>query len=337
MVVDVTHREGQGEGPGSASLPVLLIARFDDAQHSHPALQQRALERLGCRVTRLPLERDGWLARLAHKDLSTRLERAFNAIRPRLVLTAGNSPLRQELVQPLRTGGAAQWVHWFYEDGSAADLVPDASGVADHVFVADRETAAEQTRRLGRPVHFLAAAADPSFHRPLRAREPYRANVTFVGSMTPHRERVLESLVEFGLGLWGPGWKRSRLREYCRGELISAEDAVRAWAGATVAVNVHREHDASGACNRRLFEIAAVGTPQVTDRRAGLSALYRPGEELLVYRDTGELPSLVRALLPDAPRREALAAAARRTTLHQHTYMHRMREMLEVLGVRSEK
>ncbi len=313
------------------SLSVLLIARFDHARHSHPALQQRALERLGCSVTRLPLERASWLARLARKDLGSRLDRALLSARPDIVLTVGNSPLRPDLVQPLRSGGAARWVHWFYQDGAARNLVPDAARIADHVFVADREIAAEQTRRLGRPVHFLAPAADPSFHRPLRAREPYRANVAFVGTMTPHRERVLEPLVEFGFGLWGPGWKKSRLREYCRGELISAEDAVRVWSGATVAVNVHREQDTSGACNRRLFEIAAVGAPQVVDRRRGLAELYRPGEEVVVYHDPGDLPALVKKLLPDAAGRESLAAAARRTTLRRHTYMHRMGEMLEVL------
>lgn len=313
------------------SRSVLLIARFDDARHAHPSLQQRALERLGCTVARLPLERGGWLARLARKDLASRLDRALGSVRPDLVLSVGNSPLSHDLVEPLRAGGSARWAHWFHTDGSAGDLVPDAARVADHVFVADRETAAEQTRRLGRPIHYLPPAADPSFHRPLRSREPFRSNVAFVGSMTPHRERMLEPLVEFGFGLWGPGWKRSRLREYCREELISAEDVVRAWAGTTVAVNVHRDGN-GGAVNRRLFEIAAVGAPQVVDLRSGLDAFYRPDAEVTVYREAEDLHRTVKDLLADAPRREATSGAARRTTLQRHTYMHRMRELLAVAG-----
>jgi spore maturation protein CgeB len=143
-------------------------------------------------------------------------------------------------------------------------------------------------------------------------------------------------LVEFGLALWGPGWRKTSLRDYCRGELPSTEDFVRAYAGATVAVNVHRtgaedrKHDGSGV-NRRTFEIAAIGVPQVVDARTDLPKHFDEGSELLVYNTADELKGQVKRAVQEDKYRDRLAAGARQHALRQHTYMHRMHELLQTV------
>ena len=96
------------------------------------------------------------------------------------------------------------------------------------------------------------------------------------------REMLLGGLVEYGLALWGPGWRKTSLRDYCRGELPKAEDYVRAYAGATVAVNIHHVDGLDPAnpgrgCNQRVFELAAIGALQMVDTRADLPALLHAG------------------------------------------------------------
>ena len=317
---------------------LLLVSRFDDSRNSHASLYQRALERLGCTVTPFNLEKTGWLGRLTRKDLNTRLAQALQHADPDIVLVTDGEVLREGAVESLRQGNRATWVHWFPRSGRDTVNISHAARVSNHVFVAGVEQAAHWSERAGVTVRQLDAACDPSVHRPLRVREPFRANVVFAGTASPYREAILAQLVEFGLSVWGPGWKRTGLKDYCRSELISTENFVRAYAGATVAVNLHREPEGpspDGVCNARLFEIAAIGVVQAVDARRDLPEHFSPGDEVLTYEGVEELRDKIRHALTDAKLRDRMAFAARRKALAKHTYMHRMQTLLNC--VRSEK
>jgi spore maturation protein CgeB len=169
-------------------------------------------------------------------------------------------------------------------------------------------------------------------YRPIKTRDQYRANVVFAGNATPRRERLLADLVEFGLALWGPGWRRTALKDYCRGEAPSTEEYLKAYAGATVAVNIHHalvENDPREAsCNQRLFELAALGAAQVVDDRGDLPRYFEAQREVAVFHDSAELKARVRELLEAPSEADRLGQAARSRLLQDHTYMHRMRALL---------
>jgi spore maturation protein CgeB len=159
--------------------------------------------------------------------------------------------------------------------------------------------------------------------------------VVFAGAASSRRERLLGELVEFGLAVWGPGWRKTGLKDYCRGELPTTEDFVRAYAGATVAVNVHRTSpgdrggDPTG-LNRRTFELAAIGVTQVVDMRPDLPQHFEDGSEVLTFNTAEELKGQVKRAVQEDKYRERLAGNARQRALRQHTYMHRMGELLRV-------
>lgn len=310
---------------------ILLVSRFDEARNSHSALYQRALERLGAFVTPFNLEKTGWLGRLTARDLNNRLENAIHHAAPDLVLVTDGEVLREGAVDALRQQGRAKWVHWFPRPGHDGSLIPHAVKNSDAVFAAGEGTAAYWSEKTGKPIQVLDSACDPSVHRPLRVREPFKANVVFVGTASSYREGILGQLVEFGLAVWGPGWKKTSLKEYCRGEQLSAENYVRAYAGATIAINIHREPEGpppDGAVNARLFELAAIGVVQAVDARRELARHLSPNEEVLTYGGMEELRNKIRHTLTDSALRERMATAARQTVLSRHTYMHRMKEIL---------
>ena len=314
-------------------MKILLVSRFNESRYAHAALYQRALERLGSTVTPFNLERTGWLDRVTRKDLTVRLEQAIRHAAPDVILITDGEVLREKAVEPLRRLTKARWVHWFNWQERLEDTMPRAVQASDLVFVAGGLRAEHWSRAAGTTVHPLDAGCDPSVHRPLRVREPFRANVVFAGSASHYREAVLTQLIEFGLAVWGPGWKKTSLREYCRGELLSMDNYVRAYAGATVAINIHRSPDgAEGALNARLFEIAGIGIPQAVEYRADLAPQFSPGDEVMTYGGVEELREKVRHALGDQPFRERIAFTARQTALKRHTYMHRMRELLDRLN-----
>jgi hypothetical protein len=318
---------------GRYDASVLLVAAFAADSLAHPQLHRRALERLGCRVATLALDDGaGWISRLfGYTTVQQRLDRAIARHQPDLVLVLDAPEMPAETIAPLRRESGAKWICW-----SAEELLPErlaalrsAAPAFDAVFVGGTDAAAALDT-VGLPrANYLPAGCDPSVHRPLRARNQFRANVVFAGRATPRRVRLLSGLAEFGLALWGPGWRHTPLRDYCRGEQLSLSDYVRAYAGASVAINLRREaRSLAAACNRRLFELAAIGVPQVAESCADLPLHFEPGAEVLVFNHERELKPLVRDALQDPATADQVARAARRRALNEHTLMHRMVALL---------
>jgi spore maturation protein CgeB len=258
------------------------------------------------------------------------------ASQARLVLVIGGHELGPVVVEQLRRDTGIPWVNWFRDDLRTADAVVRLAPAYEHVFVSGSDVAARLEAALHRSIAVIPPAADPSVYRPLRSRDQYRANVVFAGSATARRETLLSGLVEYGLALWGPGWRHTSLRDYCRGEVPSTEDYVRAYGGASVAVNIHHTAGGNGdgeACvNERLFEIAAIGVPQVVDYRGDLSQHFKTGRDLMVFHDADGLKATVGAALQDLPAAELTGVSARREVLSRHTYMHRLRIILDAVG-----
>ena len=318
-------------------LVVLVVAAFDDAQHAHAAQRCRALERLGCQVDAFDLlKRPGLIGRLTGSDLRSRLRKAVETAHARLVLVIGGHELEPPTVELLRRDTGIPWVNWFPDDMRTADEVVRLAPAYDSVFASGSDVATRLEVALRRPVDVVPAAADPSVYRPLRSKDQYRANVVFAGSATARRETLLTGLVEFGLALWGPGWRRTSLKDYCRGEVPSTEEYVRAYGGASVAVNIHHTAGGNGdgeACvNQRLFEVAAIGVPQVVDYRGDLTRHFKPGRDLMVFHDADGLRATVAAALQDLPAAELTGISARHEVLTRHTYMHRLKNILDAVS-----
>jgi hypothetical protein len=338
-VAQVLHGGNGNDRLGSDHLEqvrVLLVGAFDNALHAHAALRRRALERLGYRVSAFNLAGDGGLlSRLRRVGVHDRLHRALSHTAPAIVLVLGGSQLGPATIAAFRRESGALWVNWFCDELRSRGAVGALATGYDAVFVAGSEVA-EDLESVGVAAAYLSPGCDPSVHRPMRSRDQFRANVVFAGTASPHRERMLSELVEFGLAIWGPGWRKTKLRDYCRGELLDHGDYVRAYAGASVAVNIHSEGPGEGpdpGCNRRLFELAAIGVPQVVEDRPDVHRHFREGSEILVARTPEQLRSLTAEALQDRAWAEEVAGGARQRALGEHTYMHRMHALFSSVTV----
>ena len=312
---------------------ILFIADVDDVQHANAAHRARALERLQAGVSVFNLQaKPGLLERFRAGDLPRRLERAIDEADPELVVVLGGDPLDEPLVERLRGRSRARWINWLPDDLRSVVTATATARPYDAIYAIGTDVAGEVAERLGRTVDVLRNAADPSVYRPVRTKDQYRANVVFAGTATPRRERLLSELIEFGLAIWGPGWRKTSLRDYCRGEAANTDAYVKAYGGASVAINIHHvavEGDfPEAACNMRLFELAAMGLPQVVDERGDLARCFVPEREVMTFREPHHLKAAVRDLLEDPAQADRLGECARNRLLQDHTWMHRMRTLL---------
>ena len=109
----------------------------------------------------------------------------------------------------------------------------------------------------------------------------------------------------------------------------------RAISAARINLNItrraHATVPASSTC--RPFELAACGAAIVSNPHDGIERWFEPGRELLVVSDADEAVAAYRELLADPAQAEELGRRARERVLDEHTYAHRARRLLELLGL----
>lgn len=222
----------------------------------------------------------------------------------------------------------------------AAPLSETADLRAHDFMVSSLPNLVDRFQRHGMPAVLQRLAFEPAVL--LRLGEPAGHIATsFVGSFTrghTERVRILEHLCErVEIGVWGSRVDRlpsfSPVRSRYRGEAWGIE-MYRLLRASRVTVNNHEAWAGAYANNMRLFEATGVGTLLVTDWKANLREMFEPGTEVVTYRRPEECAELVRYYLEHERERDEIALAGHRRTLREHTYYHRMQELVDLVQSR---
>ena len=88
-----------------------------------------------------------------------------------------------------------------------------------------------------------------------------------------------------------------------------------------------------GSSSCRPFELASAGAAIVSNPYEGIERWFEPGHELLVVSGAEEALTTYRSLLDDPAQAEAMGARARERVLDEHTYAHRARQLLSLVGL----
>jgi spore maturation protein CgeB len=75
------------------------------------------------------------------------------------------------------------------------------------------------------------------------------------------------------------------------------------------------------------------GATIVSNPHEGIERWFEPGRELLVVEDADQAVAAYAELLDDPVRAEELGRAARERALDEHTFLHRARRLLGLLGL----
>jgi hypothetical protein len=200
----------------------------------------------------------------------------------------------------------------------------------------------ERFRALGIRSEYLRIGFDPRvldrLERDGAVRE--RHGAVFVGALNRTQHRSGNALLERAarrapIDFWGYGGLSrtpgSAIRTRYHGEAWGI-DMFRVLYESRVALNRHIGVAERYANNMRLYEATGVGTLLLTDEKENLGELFVPGSEVVTYANEEELVERVRHLLAHDDERRTIAAAGQARTLRDHTYLHRMRELLGFVG-----
>ena len=163
-------------------------------------------------------------------------------------------------------------------------------------------------------------------------------DITFVGSLSSvHKSRItwLESLIrQFPqIRVWGPGISHLPIDTPIRKSYMGqawGRDMYQILATSKITLNHHGDV-APYANNMRLYEATGVGTLLITDWKKNLCNIFEPEKEVVAYRTIEECAELIEYYLEYDEKRESIAKAGQQRTLKEHTYYHRMQELLDIV------
>jgi spore maturation protein CgeB len=282
------------------------------------------------------------------REIDTNLIKLAIQFQPDLVLVLkGEVILPKTLIKLKKISSNPVLVNWWVDNPIFQDekhkwlIFPYCVPQYDQLFVFDYAYF-EPLRKLGaKKISFLPCAADPAQYHPedLTALKhlSLQCNVCFIATFYRARGDLIAPFLNTpGLAIWGGGWSEflenagiKDIQKIVRGEYLPIEDVNRAYQTATIVINSHHPQTKQAGLNSRAFEIPASGGVQLTDYVSGMEELLIPGEEVVVYRSPDEGAALAKELINDPGTRNKIARAGHERVMSEHTYVHRMRAILD--------
>jgi spore maturation protein CgeB len=304
------------------------------------------LRRLGHEVRTFAYRRENPLyknrsTKLAYQRvIGGKLERACAEFRPSLVLVIKGSPIFPALIRRIRARTGALFLNVF-PDNPLLMMPIECVEAYDLFFVKDHYAQRSlEVVGLKNP-YYLPLYCVPELHHPVPLSDGERArhgaSISFVGSRYPYRERFVKELAGYPLRLWGGGWTKSRDPEIQRmvaGALVLGREKLLVYSGSLLSLNHHHPLNDIFGVNTRAFELAAAGVCQVVDLKDDLPALFKPGQEVVAYRDLDELKRHLDYYLAHPDEAHAIGANARQRALAEHTLRHRIEEIIAAVEAR---
>ena len=302
------------------------------------------------RASRLPLSRQGKAQAPLVRCLGELAVLEAEEFAPDLVLALAQAPTDRRTVNDLKALGAST-AFWFVEDHRQMTYFSEIASTYDYFFHIQDKDFAGKLERLGVNHHFLPVAAHPPCHRPLglslEEMERKGADIGFMGAGYPNRVAILTQLLnqDLPLKIWGSDWPSSGpiSKVLQENRYISSQEIVDIYNSCQIVLNLHSSRHAdtpvggTDFINPRTFEVSACGAFQLVDKVPGLEEFFSD-EEMATYSSEEELLEKAAYYLERPSLRQTMANAARHKVLHNHTYYHRMENLLDIcLGPISSK
>ncbi|TBR19337.1 hypothetical protein EPO66_00770 [bacterium] len=273
--------------------------------------------------------------------------------KPDICILAGANRILPQTAGKIRQQGV-KTVMWISDPPKSQAYFEDIYRVicnCDFVFAGGSESFELVSERGYKNIYMLPFACDPQQHMPVELTEKdkksYVAEVAFMGTVDPgiypDRVKILEQICDFDLGVWGPGTeqlsKGSPLQNHIRGGQAKPEVWRKIYSAAKVVIATHYRHPKDEMpcyqVSPRVYEALACGAFLITDRQKDIFSLFKDKIHLVTFNDVTELRALIRYYLENEDQRKEIAIQGRDFVINNHTYLHRINYMLDIISRRT--
>jgi hypothetical protein len=279
------------------------------------------------------------------RDFNDALTRAAEGLQPHLLFVCKGILVEPRAILAARRAGATAVLWWpdvsFLAHGPS---IPRAVPHYDWIFTTKTFGLADLKAKFGFDhASFLPHAFHPEVHRKFRAdasdEARYGCDVSFIGTWSPKKQKLLEALVarypHLKLKIWGMQWERagpSLARWVESREVLGAEyaKAIRLSKINLGILSEARQGSSSGdLVTARTFHIPACGGFMLHERTEEVAEFFEEGRECGMFAGAPEMVDKVGYYLDRPGEREAVAEAGHLRCLNSgHSVDDRARAML---------
>jgi spore maturation protein CgeB len=299
---------------------------FDDRQHIIPGrLRQR-----------IP-----WLHQLDLQRINEKIVKLAFKRRSDVTIVTGGHRIDGKAVERLNENGICT-VLWTIDAPRDFQPIIDSAPLYKYVFCQGSEAVELLEAADIKGARWLPMACDPELHHPLELseeeRHQYGSDIVFVGSYYPSRAALLERLIGFDLGIWGPGWEQlergSGLRSYIKAPHTKPSEWLKIYSASKIVLATHYQDPEKAfpvyQASPRIFEALACGAFVISDDQKDVFSLFREGEHLGRFMDPEDLVAKIIYYLDNPLEREEIACRGRTEVLNNHTYLQRIEKLLSI-------
>lgn len=263
---------------------------------------------------------------------------------PDILLALAQAPVSINALERLKRSGVTT-AFWFVEDYRHMDYWKAYAPCYDFYFTIQKDGFFRKLDALGlNNYHYLPMAADPDIHCPMlisaSEKAEYGSVLSFMGAGYHNRQIMFSKIKNCDFKIWGNSWDpEHETWKFVQknGQRVGTDEIVKIFNASEINLNLHSYAYDSGInpegdfVNPRTFEIAACGGFQLVDDRSYLKELFTLGEEIVCFHSESELFQLIRDCLANPEMRKRVSEKARQRVLNEHTYVHRMQELVTVI------
>ena len=261
-----------------------------------------------------------------------------------ILVCMAQAPVTVPLLLELRKKGIIL-VLWFLEDYLRFTYWKDYAKYYDFVFTIQNGECLSAIKAAGAgEVHYLPPGCDPAIHAPITPSQDdwnrWGSPVSFVGAGYHNRQQMFAFLADLPFKIWGTEWPTCRPFDRMvqeQGRRLTPAEYVKIFNTTEINLNLHSSTERDGVepngdfVNPRTYELAASNAFQLVDERTLLPGAFVAGKEVATFKDIHDLRDKIQYYRDHPEERKAIAAAGRQRALRDHTYVHRMKEMLALI------
>lgn len=265
---------------------------------------------------------------------------------PDMVLAMAQAPLNRQALKRLKRDGVTTAM-WFVEDHNLFTYWKSFAPLYDIFAVIQKGEFFNDLEIIGQPnALYLPLAASPKFHKPIELspadQRKFGSEISFMGAGYPNRRVAFRELVSRDFKIWGNEWDGDHVLTplvQLKGARVTPEECVKIFNATKINLNLHSsvqvdELVAGGDfVNPRTFELAACGAFQLVDKRSLMSEAFAE-DELATFTSMEELLEKIDYFSANPKKRDAFAAKSRERVIRDHTYIHRMRALIDFTAER---
>lgn len=153
----------------------------------------------------------------------------------------------------------------------------------------------------------------------------------FVGVANKQRIKFL-SACQTKCVVYGKGWDLEQMKQHEVHNRKIPHTVVREFLARTqAAINMTWSPNVVNGLNFRVFENASTGALILLNEQKDLNLCYNIGKEAITYKTPSDLDHLLQDITARPKYYEKIAKAGYKRTLNEHTFVHRMEEILNML------